>query len=195
MMGHVGNDVVDLCDPHIAGHFERSRFVARVCGAEEVARVAASDDPHRLLWSLFAAKEAGYKVVAKMTPGIAFSPRRFIVNAASTRVTHDQVELWLYVTHGQEWVHAIAGHGEGEPVWAVERRDAATGESVAARDLAVRLAAGRLGLAPATLSVDRETDRRFRDDLAPPGMLHDGQRLAVDVSLSHDGPWVACALL
>ena len=67
----VGNDVVDLRDPDIARHHERSRFVARVCTPDEVARVAASDDPHRVLWTLFAAKEAGFKVVAKLTPGIA----------------------------------------------------------------------------------------------------------------------------
>jgi phosphopantetheinyl transferase (holo-ACP synthase) len=193
--GRVGNDVIDLRDPAIAGHHERSRFVGRVCVADEIACVAGSDDPHRMLWSLFAAKEAGFKVVAKLTPGMAFSPRRFVVNETCTRVIHDDVNLWLQVAQGEDWVHAIAGQGEAEPVWAVERRHPETGQSEAVRELAVRLAAGHLGLAADLLVVQRGEDRRFRDDLAPPRLLRDGQPLNVDLSLSHDGPWVACALL
>ena len=125
----VGNDVVDLRDPAIAGHHRRTRFVARVCTTQEVARVEASLDPHRTLWSLFAAKEAGFKVVAKLTPGIAFSPRRFVVDAQLSSVAHDVARLWLRVTHGEDWVHAIAGQGDGEPLWAVERRARQVGES------------------------------------------------------------------
>jgi phosphopantetheinyl transferase (holo-ACP synthase) len=192
---HVGNDVIDLCDPAIATHHQRSRFVERVCTPAEVARVAASDDANRLLWTLFAAKEAGFKVVAKLTPGIAFSPRRFVVDAQCTHVTHDDTRLWLQVTQGQDWVHAIAGQGQGTPLWAVERRQADIGESVAARDLATRIAADHLGLDRRTLVVERVADGRFRDDLGPPRLLHEGEPLDLDLSLSHDGPWVACALL
>jgi phosphopantetheinyl transferase (holo-ACP synthase) len=192
---HVGNDVIDLRDPAIADHHQRSRFVERVCTPEEVARVAASDDANRLLWTLFAAKEAGFKVVAKLTPGIAFSPRRFVVDAQCTDVTHDDVRLWLEVTQEQDWVHAIAGQGAGAPLWAVERRQPSIGESAAARDLAVRVAADHLGLDRRALVVERVTDERFRDDLGPPRLLHEGEPLELDLSLSHDGPWVACALL
>ena len=194
-LGRIGNDVIDLLDPEISRHHERSRFVRRVCNDSEIERLAASEDPHRLLWSLFAAKEAGFKVVAKLAPGIPFSPRRFAVDETSTRVTHDGRRLFLQVTQDHDWVHAVARQGEGEPVWAVERRRAETGQSTAVRDLAARLAAEHLSLAPATLAVQREDDRRFRDDLAPPRLLCETQPLEVDLSLSHDGAWVACALL
>lgn len=191
----VGNDVVDLRDPDIATHHQRRRFVERVCTADEVDRVSCSDDAHLALWSLFAAKEAGFKVVAKLTPGIAFSPRRFQVNAALTQVCHEDVRLRLQVTAQDGWVHAVAVQGESESLWAVERRCAEMGESVAVRQLAVRLAAQQLGLPVDAIAVERDEDRRFRDDLAPPRLLHDGRPLPVDLSLSHDGPWVACALL
>ncbi|HJP32004.1 MAG TPA: 4'-phosphopantetheinyl transferase superfamily protein [Candidatus Latescibacteria bacterium] len=193
----VGNDVVDLRDPDIARHHERSRFVARVCTPDEVARVAASDDPHRVLWTLFAAKEAGFKVVAKLTPGIAFSPRRFAVDDQQTTVTHDDVRLWLRVTQAEDWVHAMAGQKSGEPLWAVERRGPEVAQSTAVRELAKRVAAEHLRLDPAGLSVERREDQRFRDGLGPPCLVHgaDGTPIDLDLSLSHDGPWVACALL
>jgi len=191
----VGNDVVDLRDQAIAAHHQRARFVARVCTPDEVARVEASDDPHRTLWSLFAAKEAGFKVVAKLTPGIAFSPRRFVVDARLSSVTHDEVRLWLRVMDGEDWVHAIAGQGTPEPVWAVERRPEEVTESAAVRQLAARVAADHLGMDREGLVVERAEDDRFRDGLGPPHVLHDGVGLDLDLSLSHDGPWVAVALL
>ena len=191
----VGNDVVDLRDPAIAAHYQRTRFVARVCTRLEIARIESSHDPHRTLWTLFAAKEAGFKVVAKLTPGIAFSPRRFVVDAQLSSVAHDVARLWLRVTHGEDWVHAIAGQGDGEPLWAVERRARQVGESAAVRELATRVAADHLGLDREGLAVERCEDGRFRDGLGPPRLLFDGAPLDLDLSLSHDGPWVACALL
>jgi phosphopantetheinyl transferase (holo-ACP synthase) len=195
ILARVGNDVVDLKEPTTAEHYQRSRFVARVCTADEAARVGSSDDPHRMLWSLFAAKEAGFKVVAKLAPGIAFSPRRFVVNAEFTSVVHDDVKLWLQVTGADSWVHAVAGQGPEKPVWTVERRAETVGESDAARALACRVAVQHLQINAQGLTVERHADQRFRDDLGPPCLLLDGQPLEVDLSLSHDGPWVACALL
>lgn len=195
IIARIGNDVVDLMEPTIAGHHERSRFVARVCTPDEIARVGSSREPHRTLWSLFAAKEAGFKVVAKLAPGIAFSPRRFAVNEQFTRVVHDDVQLWLQVTAEDDWVHAVAGQGPEEPVWAVDRRTGAAGESDAARALACRVAAEHLRVEEGVLAVERQPDERFRDDLGPPRLLLDGAPVDLDLSLSHDGPWVACALL
>ena len=195
MAAHVGNDVVDLGDPEIAAHHGRQRFVERVCTPDEVARVTQSDKAHLMLWSLFAAKEAGFKVVAKLTPGIAFSPRRFQVDAALTQVCHDDVRLPLLVTQTDDWVHAVASQGKIEPVWRVERRQVEMGESDAVRQLAIQTAARHLGLPLKALAVERDEDRRFRDDLSPPRLLHDGEPVDVDLSLSHDGRWIACALL
>jgi phosphopantetheinyl transferase (holo-ACP synthase) len=191
----VGNDVVDLRDPAIAADYQRTRFVARVCTRLEIARIESSHDPHRTLWALFAAKEAGFKVVAKLTPGIAFSPRRFVVDAQLSSVTHDVARLWLRVMDGEDWVHAVAGQGVAEPVWAVERRPRQVTESAAVRELATRVVADHLGLDREGLAVERAEDDRFRDGLGPPRLLHDGVPLDLDLSLSHDGPWVACALL
>lgn len=199
MAEHVGNDVVDLGDPDIAAHHLRQRFVERVCTPDEVNRVSLSDNAHVLLWSLFAAKEAGFKVVAKLTPGIAFSPRRFQVDAEFTQVCHDDVHLPLRLTQTDDWVHAVASQGKidpvREPVWKVERRQVEMGESDAVRQLAVRTAAQHLGLSVNALAVERDEDRRFRDDLSPPRLLCDGEPVDVDLSLSHDGRWIACALL
>jgi phosphopantetheinyl transferase (holo-ACP synthase) len=62
----VGIDVVDLDDPRAAGKGGDPRFAARVLAPRERAFVAAADDPDLALWSLWAAKEAAFKVVSSM---------------------------------------------------------------------------------------------------------------------------------
>jgi phosphopantetheinyl transferase (holo-ACP synthase) len=195
MAGYVGNDVVDLLDPDIAGHCQRPRFVERVCAPDEVARLAAAAAPHRLLWTLFAAKEAAFKVLAKRRPGLAFAPRRFVVDKRLSTVEHAGDVLSLKVEHDEAWVHAIARDGAGEAVWSVERLPEGTHESQGVRGLAVRLAAERLGVDAQRLEVERPADGRYVNDLAPPRLLLDGVSAPADLSLSHDGAWIAAALL
>lgn len=195
MSGHlaVGNDVVHLADPAIASHHEWARFVDRVCTDEERLWVRAAADGRRLLWSLFAAKEAAYKAAVKLCGDTVFAPRRFAVDPARARVRHGDLVLFLSLDHGDEWVHAVAGTQLVVPVRAVARRPSLQAESAAARDLARREIAAHFGLPLAALAIDRPADARARDGLGPPRLTCGGRLLPVDVSLSHDGPFVACA--
>ena len=78
-----------------------------------------------------------------------------------------------------------------------DRREALRSEDArfSVRQLAARVAADHLGMDREGLVVERAEDDRFRDALGPPHVLHDGVGLDLDLSLSHDGPWVAVALL
>lgn len=194
-MGLVGNDVVDLHDPQIQSHHQRDRFVRRVCTPDEVARVAAAADPKSELWALFAAKEAAFKALSKRQPGLAFSPRRFHVDSQWSDVRHDDVRMWLRIDRDADRVHAVAGQGAGEPHVQVERMAPAQHESDAVRALGVRLAAQVLDVEIGRLRIERSADPRYYRDLGPPELLLDGARCRLNVSLSHDGDWVACALL
>ena len=64
---HVGNDVVDLEDPRTFGKAGDERFTARVLDAAGLAAVRGAEDPDLELWCRWAAKEAAYKVVSKLT--------------------------------------------------------------------------------------------------------------------------------
>ena len=197
-MNAVGNDLVYLADPEIAGHHLRRRFVARVCAPGERDRLADSGEPLVLLWSLWAAKEAAYKAAAKMGPGLVFAPRLYEVDAAMSRVRYRDVEMGVRLTTDPLWVHAVAVCGDGDPgraVTGVEPIPGGRHQSEAVRGLARRGVAAHLGLRERRLAIERPRDPGARDGLAPPRLLLDGRPSGIDISLSHDGPFAAFAAL
>jgi len=189
----VGNDVVHLSDPQIASHHRRPRFVERVCCEDEVRRVGLSDAPHRLLWSLFAAKEAAFKAVVKLRPGIPFAHRRFQVATSLTEVVYDDFTLRLRLTEGVEWVHAVATTPPSRPLFALSRGRGEIEQSAACRALLCRVVASRYTLPFDGLSIHRAKAPGSWDGYGPPELYLDDRVLPIDISLSHDGPFMACA--
>lgn len=191
----VGDDVVDLDDPAIAEHHLRARFVERVCTESERAALATAADPKRALWSLFAAKEAAYKVAIKLGLEPGFAHRRFVVEGATVR--YAEHVLSLRVDDGEGWVHAtVTTHGPAA-VSTVELLQVGGDASAHARDALLRAIADRLGrtVAKRALAVVRDPRPGSWDGFGPPRVTGDGEPLAVDVSLSHDGRFVGFALV
>ncbi len=189
----VGNDVVYRRDPHIAAHHLKRRFVDRVCSAGEAERVRTSREPGLLLWSLWAAKEAAYKAVVKLRPGTPFAHRRFVVDESLSAVRYEDLQLSLAVEANEEWVHAVACTGEADILSPVERKEDGTSQKEAVRALALGAVAARFDLPRDRLEIVRPPDAEGRPD--PPELLLDGLATGVDISLSHDGPFVACAAI
>ena len=194
----IGDDVVDLGDPAIAQHHRRARFVARVCNDDERRRVAAAHDPHRLLWSLFAAKEAAFKALEKRAP-LILAHRRFEVAADLVSVRHASLgaTLALRVTGGPGHVHAVAWLGDARWTGAVRALAADEDPSAAARRLLRAAVAPHLGCAVGALRVERAPRLGGWTGAAPPVVWrdHDGawRDAGLDVSLSHDGRFIAVA--
>ena len=76
-MPPVGNDVVDLKHPENQGKSKDGRFLCRVFTAEERDRIAGAARPETLLWALWAAKEAAFKVVSRDDPTVCSTSRRY----------------------------------------------------------------------------------------------------------------------
>ncbi len=120
----VGNDVVDLRDTDADPGTLHPRFDARVFSRAERGRLAASPDVVRERWSLWAAKEASYKLARKHDSSTVFSPIRFEVDLEAERslapaaaqlgkvrtgrVSHGDREYRVRVSNGADFVHAIA---------------------------------------------------------------------------------------
>jgi phosphopantetheinyl transferase (holo-ACP synthase) len=188
----VGNDVVDLADLAIARHHEDTRFVARVCSDDERARVATALD----LWTLFAAKEAAYKALVKLGESPGFGHRAIRVAAGLDVVSWGERRLRLAVTGDSEHVHAVAWTDPSRsPIARAVRSQAGEGESDAARRVLRELVAEALGRAPEALEVVRDPSPGAWDGFAPPRLERSGERVDADVSLSHDGRFVAAAAL
>jgi len=189
----VGNDVVDLGHPLCQPDAIHPRFDIRAFSAAEIAQLAAFDRVHRTRWSLWAAKESAFKAARKLDPKVRFIPRDFAVRLSGDRaaVTHrlGHFDIWLDQT--DEWVHAVASRGGEKPDLqidgplttsaGVEEED--SGERV--RKLARTVLGDFLNIAPSEIhfvSVDRIPRAQWQ-----------GAPLPIDLSLSHDGRFVACA--
>jgi phosphopantetheinyl transferase (holo-ACP synthase) len=186
----VGNDVVDLTDPAIADHHLRERFVSRVCAPEERGRVATRFD----LWALFASKEAAYKALVKLGQAPGFGHRDLRVAPDLQAVHWRDIALDLRITADEHHVHAVAwSRGSEQPFARVARTDRPSG--AAARELACELVAAATGCSVSDLEIVRDPLPGGWDGFGPPRVTHRGNAMArADVSLSHDGPFVAAAL-
>lgn len=197
----VGNDVVDLRVAENASVAHRPRFCARVCDDAEQARVRAAADPVAELWTLFAAKEAAYKVVTKLRPGAILAHRRFHVAADHDAIDADgdHLALWLDVDLSAGRVHAVVSTRALRPLVVIEALadepslvDAAMHGS-GVRRAATRLVASRLEIAADELAIERPACADAWDGVGPPRLVRGGRPLDIDVSLSHDGRFVAAA--
>ncbi|MBI4522040.1 MAG: 4'-phosphopantetheinyl transferase superfamily protein [Gemmatimonadetes bacterium] len=128
----VGNDIVDLHHPRCRSKLDEPRFLDRVLIPAEKQAVLASSDPYRALWVHWAAKEAAFKVAAKIwDDAIVLTHARFMVRlhgeltacAPGCRcvqrheasVVHRDTALPVQITLTHAWVHAVAVGPAGDP--------------------------------------------------------------------------------
>jgi len=188
----VGNDVVDLAEPEAGLALGKRGFVERVCDDDERTRVASPRD----LWTLFAAKEAAYKALVKLGADPGFRHRAIHVAPDQTSVRFGETRLSLSVTGGDDHVHAVAWSGAAIPTARLARtRTAPPDEGARARALLCAILADVVGCDPAELQVVRDRVHGAWDGYGPPRVERAGLRVEADVSLSHDGRFVAAAAL
>ena len=192
----VGNDVVDLAEPANTTSYARDGFVERVCAPSERAALTAATDPFVRLWSLFAAKEAAYKVLDKLgrTPG--FAHRRLVVADDLRSVTWQDVRLhlWVEVDGAARVVHAVASTHAQRPRAALQTLEADADPSRSVRQLARTVLSAALGCSRDELRVERPERPDGWDGFGPPRLLRGDLPVpGTDISLSHDGRFVAVA--
>jgi hypothetical protein len=171
--------------------------------------IRGSADPEAMLWTLWAAKEAAYKVVRKFQPSVCSIPRAYPVrldgpgesSSCSGTVRTPAGIAYLRCDRDGATIHTIAASQPGADgrivrgvEWVENGPDPVASETGGPsmrvrRALAQRLSKV-LGVRPSALEV-----RRFKGPrgLAPPRLYLHGAPVGVDISLSHDGRAVAYA--
>lgn len=206
----VGNDIIDLLDPQSDPASLHHRYLERVFTAEEREELDKNRSDksrcdksppgiYRLeLWSRWAAKEATFKAQAAERPELVFSPHAFATSLLEP-TAHGQRLGWvesggqripvsLLLHHSGRYLHAIAATaGELKSPHLLARVTPFTNKddpSSAARLQAKRCLAQHLGCD------ERQVQIRGR---RPPRFFIDDQPVAMSLSLSHHGAWVAFA--
>jgi phosphopantetheinyl transferase (holo-ACP synthase) len=167
----------------------KERYVARVCTEAERERLSRAVDKKVSFWSLFAAKEAAYKVAAKLGLRRGFAHKLFEVAEDQKSVWFGELELTLSVSVAGSQLHALAWTGE-QPKWGV----ALVADEARAGEVAREALLAALGGEQALL-VERKSAPGSWDGYAPPKVMRGDQELPVDVSLSHDGKYAAWAFV
>ncbi len=203
----VGNDIVDLLSPGNREKYRDRRFKNRVFTSGEQDRLDKSDDPDRLLWSFWTAKETAYKILVKIAPKVKAIPCQYdvlftgeigvdsilpgIVSCPWGMVTVRLFSLDSYLhcvgTAGREKDLKGIVHGVS-PIGSME--EGGNAESTAVRRILTEELAHELGVAVERLSVIRLQESK---GLRYPVLLLDGRPMPLDISISHDGGFAAFA--
>ncbi len=208
-----GNDIVDLKSPEALRKGDNKPFVARVLTALEEEALRACGLSDRVLWLLWAAKEAAYKVVSKTRRDLPFIPRLFQVRFPGLQLrdlSRSSMEGIVESPGGvvavkawatDDYVHVVGAAsrtvleqvvaGESKP-WGKTGETALAEESKMARRFALAALAKALETEPSALEI-----RRFPTSkgLGPPVVYHENKPAAVDLSLSHHGRYVSYAFI
>lgn len=208
-MTFIGNDIVDLTDPGNIGKSRDNRFLQRVFTSAERECISAAAAPDVMLWTLWAAKETAYKIASKADLLAVFTPRLYPVvlspdDYEPTRsgvVYSPQGPVAIRVSITPDYLHCIgATQLSGildHVLWDTERLSPAKEGGDPDPSAAVRRIAGRRLAALLDVPAVDIDIRRFQDmdRWTPPTTYVEGQPARFDLSLSHDGDFVAYALV
>ena len=194
------------------------RFLKKILTDTEVEQVCCSGNPEAALWSFWACKEAAYKVVQKKDHHAAFLPGRWSVRYHDFQdlpekhpslqsdcregevVIPGSGNVYVHLFTFPSYVHCIASdtsEGVNRIVARVNRlprpkNSLHTDPSLFVRSKLLRCLARHLRLPARDLKIVREPQT---DGLGPPLLYIAGARSVIDLSISHDGCYVAYAYL
>jgi hypothetical protein len=204
----VGNDIIDLAAPQAQG--KTLRHMQKILTHDEIQAVLKSSDPHSFLWMFWAAKESAFKVLSKSFSGMSFSPKQYsvVIDHATHRgsVISSFGSVSLLLQTNRDWIHCISTTDDSVFFNSVKSGVETTDLSLFKDDCispdvesnAVRLAARKklaecLNVAPDVIDIARAADHHGK--LQPPTVRINGVATDIDISLSHDGRFMAYCFL
>ncbi|HNS56536.1 MAG TPA: 4'-phosphopantetheinyl transferase superfamily protein [Smithellaceae bacterium] len=183
------------------------RYLKKILTSAEIEFICNSEYPDKALWSFWACKETVYKTIRKSYAGLPFLPRQWSVrlNRRNSMFTEGEV-----IIAGADPVfvrifdlpagcmHCIGADNLtdlNDIIWGIEiLPESASGEdnepSSFGRRCLTRKLAGLYQLNFRELEVRRGTEG---GELQPPQLYYENKKTPFDISLSHDGKFVAYA--
>ncbi|QJB39580.1 4-phosphopantetheinyl transferase family protein [Chitinophaga oryzae] len=75
----IGNDVVDLRLAAVESNWRRKGYLDKIFSPGEQLLIGQAADPDRMIWQLWSAKEAAYKIIHRDTRQRIYAPLRYRV--------------------------------------------------------------------------------------------------------------------
>jgi phosphopantetheinyl transferase (holo-ACP synthase) len=199
----VGNDVVDLRQPANAGKSGNLRVLKKILTGNEIEYVTNADKTDVALWSLWACKETAYKVIKKIIPAAAFLPRQWMVIFKKSTSTHSEGEViipgkekvFVRLDVNSRYVHCVGSDNISvldKSIWSI---DVLPEKEKNNPSFYSRYRLGQHLAKHFSLNVHHVKIKRTREkgELQPPRVYVDNGEADIDISLSHDGRFVAYA--
>jgi phosphopantetheinyl transferase (holo-ACP synthase) len=192
---------VDLREPANTGKSQDSRFLKKILTNAEIEFVQNAENPGAVLWSHWACKETAYKVIKKSRPDAAFLPRQWAVTFKSTKSKYSDGEvtvprkskIYIRLFSNSNYVHCIGADclaALDKLIWSV---DALPEKEKINPSLYLRYCLGQSLAKHFSLNSHHIKIKRTREnaELQPPRVYVSGRKTNIDISLSHDGRFVA----
>ncbi|MBM4272380.1 MAG: 4-phosphopantetheinyl transferase family protein [Deltaproteobacteria bacterium] len=214
---HVGNDIVDLTDPHNRGKSRNTRFINRVFTINERKQIFDATDPDTILWALWGGKETAYKIVSKRYASVPSVPRLYEVtlhgversdrsgeyssggNFRTGFVDTPYERIYIRIFTTRDYVHSVGTTSSSEAihsvVWQIsgidpDAQNSPDYESMHVRKALIKHLSKYIDENPEDIVVKKS---KGANGLEPPFVYINGRRAEVDISLSHDGLFTAYA--
>lgn len=107
----IGNDVIDLRLAAVESNWRRKGYLHKLFFPEEQQLIKQTDDPDRMVWLLWSAKEAAYKIIHRETRQRTYAPQQYRVRlseAASGLVYYKERQLPFRTLVNGSCLHTVA---------------------------------------------------------------------------------------
>lgn len=211
----IGNDIVDLKNPDIEYKHQDKRFLNRILSSSELEVFEKAEDKKLCLWKIWSGKEAAYKVIKKLYPKTVFSHSKFVVHfdsnyKSSGSLTYEGKHISLIWNSSDNWIHSVAIEKENEKHLEILEYDikplsqvSISTKGFSFKELESTYSSESAGVRNLTKSIMEkhmiEDAKIIRFPLnkkfSPPELyLSEIPLKNWDLSMSHDGKYVSCAV-
>ena len=191
-----------------AGKSSDSRFLKKILTVAEIDFVQNAENPDKALWSLWSCKETAYKVIKKKCVDAAFLPRLWtvILKKSESACLDGEVKIpdaeavYVRLFSYFRYVHCVGADHPADLdrlVCKVEalpekKNEKRIDPSLFARKCLALSIADFFRLNLSDIKINRV---QGKSELQPPHVYIGGEKSDIDISLSHDGQFVAYAFL
>ena len=192
----LGNDLIALCLPDNQGKAQQPRLLHKICTPSEQHYIQQQKDPHIALWQMWACKESAYKVAIKNNYSPCYRPLDLCVVPYSEHAAIVQTPIGNIHTRtflADQYLHTIATLHAAQIeqvqyyIWELPTANEQYTPEVLQKYY-LTFIGEQLQLPINHLQIHKNT-------LHIPQIYCQEQVLPCDISISHDGNFIAVAML